>query len=101
MPDEKKIVWVGSSLEDLRDFPQAARQDAGFQLEQVQFGLDPDEEGIHRVFYVTKFGDAVYVLHCVTKKTQKTEKKDIDLGAKRYSEAKRMYEQWKRERSKS
>lgn len=96
VPGEKEIVWVGSSLDDLRDFPRDARQDAGFQLEQVQFGLDLDdwkpmpsvgagtrevrvkiEDGSYRVFYVTKFGEAVYVLHCFTKKTQKTEKKDI------------------------
>lgn len=49
------------------------------------------------VFYVTKFGEAVYVLQCFTKKTQKTEKKDIGLGVKRYSEAKMMYAQRKRE----
>lgn len=57
------------------------------------------EDGIYRMFYVTKFGNAVYVLHCFTKKTEKTEKRDIDLGVKRYSEAKKMYERQKREGS--
>jgi phage-related protein len=33
VPDEKKVVWIGTSLEDLRDFPKDARHDAGFQLE--------------------------------------------------------------------
>jgi Phage derived protein Gp49-like (DUF891) len=28
----------------------------------------------------TQFGDEIYVLHCFTKKTQKTSKKDIDIG---------------------
>jgi phage-related protein len=45
VPDEKDIVWVGTALGDLRDFPHDARQDAGFQLEQVQFGFDPDDWG--------------------------------------------------------
>ena len=45
--------------------------------------------------YVTQFGDEIYVLHCFTKKTQKTSKKDIDTGERRYKEAKRMHEQRK------
>lgn len=107
---------MGSALDDLRDFPPSARQDCGFQLEQVQFGCDPDdwrpmpevgpgtreirvktEDGIFRVFYVTKFGDKIYVLHSFTKKTQKTAKKDIFLGSQRYKAAKLLYEQEREE----
>ena len=33
---------MGTSLDDLREFPKDARQDTGFQLEQVQLGRDPD-----------------------------------------------------------
>jgi len=36
--------------------------------------------------YVAKFEDAVYVLHCFQKKTQKTGKRDLDLAAQRYRE---------------
>lgn len=43
-----------------------------------------DEAGAFRVIYVAKFADAVYVLHCFQKKTQKTSKADLDLAAKRY-----------------
>jgi phage-related protein len=94
VPDEKVIVWVGTSLDDLGEFPRDACQDRGFQLEQVQLVHDPDHwkpmpsvgvgcreiristgDGIFRVFYVTQFGDEIYVLHCFTKKTQKTSKK--------------------------
>ncbi|MDZ7852111.1 MAG: type II toxin-antitoxin system RelE/ParE family toxin [Halomonas sp.] len=42
--------------------------------------------GAFRVFYVANRGDAVFVLHCFQKKTQKTAKKDIDLGKQRYKE---------------
>jgi phage-related protein len=42
--------------------------------------------GAFRVIYVAKFADAVYVLHCLRKTTQKTSKPDIDLAAKRYRE---------------
>jgi len=43
-----------------------------------------DSSGAFRVMYVTKFAEAVYVLHAFQKKTQKTEKSDIELAAKRY-----------------
>ena len=33
--------------------------------------------------YVAKFADAVYVLHCFQKKTQKTSKADLELAAQR------------------
>lgn len=115
--EEKEIVWMGTALDDLRDFPKSGRQDAGFQLEQVQLGHDPDDwrpmpgvgtgtceirvktgDGVFRVFYVTKFGDKIYVLHSFTKKTPKTPKKDIDHGARMYSAAKLCYERGRRER---
>ena len=31
-----------------------------------------------------QFADAVYVLHCFQKKTEKTSKTDLDVAAKRY-----------------
>jgi phage-related protein len=97
------VEFLGGSLDDLRAFPETARREAGYQLDRVQNGLDPadwkpmaivgrgvreirirDDDGAFRVFYVTKFGDVIYVLHCFQKKTQKTAKTDIDLAAKRY-----------------
>ncbi len=43
-----------------------------------------DAVGAFRVIYVAKFADAVYVLHCFQKKTEKTSKPDLDLASKRY-----------------
>jgi phage-related protein len=43
-----------------------------------------DTAGVFRVMYVAKFDDAVYVLHCFQKKTQKTSKADLNLAAQRY-----------------
>jgi phage-related protein len=40
--------------------------------------------GVFRVLYVAKFKDAVYVLHCFRKKTQKTSKADLNLAGQRY-----------------
>jgi phage-related protein len=42
--------------------------------------------GEWRVIYVTTFEDAVYVLHSVQKKSQKTSQKDIELARKRYKQ---------------
>jgi len=43
-----------------------------------------DAAGAFRVLYVAKFAEAVYVLHCFQKKTEKTTKADLELAAKRY-----------------
>jgi phage-related protein len=104
----KPIEFLGDSREVLRSFPQAARRRAGQQLEFIQQGREPDdwkpmntigpgvreirvrdETGAFRVLYVTKFADAVVVLHCFQKKSQKTSRADLELAAKRYREFKK------------
>jgi phage-related protein len=101
--DSKPVEFRGSALDDLRAFPAAARREAGYQLDQVQRGREPDDwkpmntvgrgvreirirdtAGAFRVLYVAKFDDVVYVLHCFQKKTQKTSKVDLNLAAQRY-----------------
>ena len=103
MVDIKPVKFLGSSLDDLRVFPVTARREAGYQLDRVQNGREPEDwkpmntigqsvkeirirdiAGTFRVIYVAKFADAVYVLHCFQKKTDKTSKADLDLAAKRY-----------------
>ena len=103
MTDSKPVEFRGNSLDDLRAFPLSARREAGHQLDQVQNGQEPDDwkpmntvgqgvkeirirdaAGAFRIMYVAKFADAVYVLHCFQKKTEKTSKTDLDLAAKRY-----------------
>jgi phage-related protein len=103
MSDPKPVEFRGSSLDDLRAFPLAARREAGHQLDQVQNGQDPDDwkpmnpvgqgvrevrirdaSGAFRIIYIAKFASAVYVLHCFQKKAEKTSKADLDLATKRY-----------------
>ena len=97
----RTLVWLGSSRDDVRAFPADARRLAGFQLRRVQQGLDPNDwktlpaigPGVseirihtvleHRVVYVAKFVEAVYVLHAFEKKSRKTSKRDRDLGRQR------------------
>jgi predicted XRE-type DNA-binding protein len=39
----KPIAFLGGSLDDRRGFPADARRQAGYQLDRVQRGLDPDD----------------------------------------------------------
>ena len=39
-----------------------------------------------RVFYVSKFPEAVYVLHAFNKKTERTAGRDKNIGRARYAE---------------
>ncbi|MFH0787341.1 MAG: type II toxin-antitoxin system RelE/ParE family toxin [Pseudomonadota bacterium] len=97
----KALNFIGTSLEDLRNFPDEARRAAGFELYAVQCGLEPSDWrpmpaiglgvkeirlhvlGEWRIIFVAKFKDAVYVLHSFQKKGRKTSQKDVDLARKR------------------
>lgn len=100
---DKEIRWMGSSYRDLLAFPEEPRCQAGFQLGKIQAGLDPDDwkpfdiigpgtrevrireaDGNYRVMYVTKFVEAVYVLHCFQKKSQKLSAQDKSIAETRY-----------------
>ena len=101
----KPITFLGDSLKCLRAFPDDAKQDAGYQLDKVQHGQQPDdfkpmpsvgkgveelriwdEHGTYRVIYLARLADAVYVLHAFQKKTQATAQRDIDLAKKRFND---------------
>jgi phage-related protein len=104
----KPVRFLGDSLYRLRQFPQAVRHDAGYQLEKVQRGEQPDDfkpmpsvgkgveeirvrsgPGSFRVIYLARLADAVYVLHAFAKKTKATARRDIELAKKRYAEVMR------------
>ncbi len=98
----KPIEWLGTSRADVRGFPDEARIAAGWQLDLVQRGDDPDNwkpmqsvgpgvreirirdaSGAFRIIYLAKVEDRVLVLHAFQKKTQATARRDIDLAAQR------------------
>lgn len=101
----RPVTFLGDSLKAVRSFPDAARQDAGFQLDLLQRGQQPEdfkplttvgagveelrvwcEHGTFRVVYMARLPEAVYVLHAFQKKTQTTPKAAIDLATRRYRE---------------
>ncbi len=89
-------------------FPEDARHDAGYQLDKVQRGEQPDdfkpmpsvgkgaeeiriaeESGAYRVIYVARRAEAVYVLHAFQKKTRATSRHDIEVARKRFAQVSR------------
>ena len=101
----KPVLFLGDSLKCIRDFPEDARQDSGYQLDKVQRGDQPDDfktmpsigkgveeiriwddSGTYRVIYTARFADAVYVIHAFQKKTQTTSKRDIEIAKERYAQ---------------
>jgi phage-related protein len=100
----KGIEFLGSSLEAIRNFPMPARQYAGYQLDRVQHGFDPTDwkpmksigrgvreirirhDGQYRVIYLATLHDKVYVLHAFAKKTQKTNRRDLETATRAWAQ---------------
>jgi phage-related protein len=102
----KPVEWMGSSRKDLRDFPAEARGEAGHDLFLVHQGGSPRDwkamqsvgpgaaeiriQGWsggrleHRVVYVAKFPEAVYVLHAFQKRTRMAATRDLESARERY-----------------
>ncbi len=99
----KNVIWHGDSLDVVGGFPRPVRVDVGSELYLLQTGQQPlhgrpfssvgrgvweirvtDSSGAFRVFYVVRRRDGIHVLHAFQKKTQKTQKSDIDIGRARY-----------------
>jgi phage-related protein len=94
----------GLVAERRTSIPPDARRLAGVELRRVQRGLEPFDwkpvpavgPGVreirlhtaleHRVLYVAKFAEAVYVLHAFEKRTRKTPTHDVDLARQRFRE---------------
>jgi phage-related protein len=103
----KPIEFLGTSRNAVRRFPPAARAVAGFQLERVQRGFDPDDwkpmpeigagvreirialrDGAFRVIYLASLPDAVYVLHAFRKTSQKTAYRDLAYAKNQFRQLK-------------
>lgn len=98
----KKVVWLGDSKEALSAFPDAVREDLGFQLYRIQQGKIPtrsrpmksigsgvfelkeqDHQGWYRVIYTIQVKNLIYVLHSFKKQSAKTSKADLELAKSR------------------
>ena len=113
----KPVEWIGSSRDDLRDFPEDVQQIMGFALYRAQLGKKhPDARPLkgfkgagvleivenfdgdtYRAVYTVKFEGIVYVLHAFQKKSKQgiaTPKQDIDLIESRLKRAKEHYKKY-------
>jgi phage-related protein len=88
-PFDKPLFWVGSSLKDVREFPEEVKDEVGFALYQVQRGLTPRSAkplrgfggasvleivedfrtDTYRAVYTVQFTEVIYVLHAFQKKS--------------------------------
>lgn len=109
-PQPKPVVWIGSSLEDLREFPKEVGAEIGYALYLAQTGSKhPDAKPLkgfrgtgvlemvenfdgdtYRSVYTVKLAGVIYVLHAFQKKSKTgiaTSKQDIDLIKERLKRA--------------
>lgn len=103
----KELDWIGSSLRDLREFPESVKKEMGHALYLAQSGgkhknakplkgfggtkvleiVHIDGSGTYRTMYTAQFEEIVYVLHAFQKKSKtgiKTPKQEIDLVEQRF-----------------
>jgi phage-related protein len=115
----KPVRWVGSSKEDLSDFPGEVRRRVGGALWEAQIGrkapyakplkgfgdagvleiVDDFDGDTFRAVYTVRFAAAVYVLHAFQKKAKRgiaTPKAELDMIDQRLRRAREDYDQWSR-----
>lgn len=105
----RPLEWVGSSKDDLKDFPPEVQDHVGYALYQAQTGLKHRDakplKGIgsgvlevvsryggvaYRSVYTVRFPGAIYLLHAFEKKAKTgitTPKRDVDLVKRRLKAA--------------
>jgi phage-related protein len=113
----KPVRWVGSSKEDLSDFPEDVRRRVGGALWDAQLGrkapyakalkgfggasvqevVDDFDGNTYRAVYTVGFAGVVYMLHAFQKKSKHgvaTPKVELDLIDQRLRRAREDYRQW-------
>ncbi len=111
----KAVIWLGNSLENLREFPQGVRSEIGFAIYQAQRGVKhvsakplkgfggagvlevvaDDDGNAYRAVYTVKFREVIYVLHVFQKKSSrgsKTPQPDLKLIGARLRQAQDRYQ---------
>src|SRR5918911_1931845 len=122
-PDIKPLIWIGSSLKDLRAFPEGVKDEMGYALFEAQCGLKPlsakplkgfggasvleivsdYQTDTYRAVYTVKFGESIYVLHAFQKKAKKgiaTPQAEIELIKARLKLAAELHKVWLDEQEK-
>lgn len=113
----KPTIWIGSSLEDLRELPEEVQDEIGYAIHQAQMGekshkakplkgfagasvleiVERDVGETYRAVYTVKLKKAIAVLHIFHKKAKsgiKTPMQEIELIKIRFKLAEEEYERW-------
>jgi phage-related protein len=116
----RTVIWVGSSLEDLRQFPEEVQDLVGYALYLAQTGgkhpdakplagfggagvlevVADDDGDTFRAVYTVTLRDAIYVLHAFQKRSKRgieTPKREIALIKKRLRWAEEISAEYRRE----
>lgn len=112
---EKPTIWIGSSLEDLKEFPEDVKDEIGHAIGLAQAGkkyvqakplkgfggagvveVASDYDGdTFRAVYTVRFEGVVYVLHAFQKRSKKgakTPKADLETIKRRLKVAEEHHE---------
>ena len=122
MPEaEKPLAWMGGSKKDLMSLPVEVRKFFGHALDFAQRGdkhdaakvlkgfggagvlelVEDDQDGTYRAVYTVKFAEAVFVLHCFSKKSKhgtETPKEDMDIIRARLKAAEALVKELRNEK---
>ena len=108
-PPLKPVIWVGTSLKDLREFPDPVQDHTGYALYIAQHGGTHQDTKVlsgfggagvlevvkdyrgdtFRAVYTVKYAGTVFVLHVFQKKSKsgrQTPRRDIELIKQRLRE---------------
>jgi phage-related protein len=106
----RNLIWMGSSRDDLRQFPEEVKDMMGYALHLAQSGekhadskplrgfggagvlevVEDDQSGTYRAVYTVNLETAVYVLHAFQKKSKggvATPPRDLDIIRSRLADA--------------
>jgi phage-related protein len=121
---KKPVIWMGSSLEDPRAFPDDVRRVMGVAMNDAQDGeehprakalegfggrsileiVDDDDGDTYRSVYTVRFAGVIYVLHAFQKKSRKgiaTPQHEIELIKARLKTAEAHHSEHHAKRSKT
>lgn len=115
----KEVVWLGSSLQDLKGLPEEVCNEIGHALCVAQRGgkaprakplsgykgasvleiVENYDSNTYRCVYTVRFEEAIYVLHSFMKKSaegSKTPKRQMDIVDLRLKRAEELHEAWQK-----
>ncbi len=116
---DKPLLWIGSTLKDLRAFPEEVKDVIGFALSEAQSGgkhpdskplkghkgagvlevVDDFDGDTYRAVYTVKMAGVVYALHAFQKKSKTgkaTDQTDLEMIERRLKLAREDYERRKK-----